>query len=337
MNMQFRTGAEPGSSAASRPRLPIATSIRRANPRRTLSLSGETLARPSGDLRQASLSGHDGRPALSEGAAQCLAPRRLSAGRRPAGLVAVVHAAAASRSQQCRARRAVPAPYRAGHAQPGSQRGVGDRHQRLADRRMDQPGQPPQRLGRGRQRGRPGRGRRNPQARRRQEFRAGAVAQPQCRAARAAPLLADLRGRRGGGSADRRARLRLRRQSDHRVGLAELLHRGDGRPFAVPADRAGEHRAGRRVRAASETQDGDDRGRLRLGAVAVVAARQELAADAQRSAASQASAVGIYPRPHLLDHAADGRPRAARSSVRGDRLGRLGQTAVRDRLSALGL
>ena len=80
------------------------------------------------------------------------------------------------------------------------------------------------------------------------------------------------------GLAGRRARLRLRRQSDHRVGLAEFLHRGDGRPFAVPADRACQHRAGRRVRAASETQDGDDRGRLRLGAVAVMAARQELAA-----------------------------------------------------------
>ena len=37
-----------------------------------------------------------------------------------------------------------------------------------------------------------GRGRGNPQARRRQEFRAGAAAQPQCRAARPAPLLADL-------------------------------------------------------------------------------------------------------------------------------------------------
>ena len=85
-----------------------------------------------------------------------------------------------------------------------------------------------------------------------------------------------------------------------------------------------------------ETQDDHDRGRLRLGAVAVVAARQELAAAAQRSAAPQASAVGIYPRPHLLDHAADGRPGAARSSVRRDRLGRLGQVVVRDRLSALG-
>ena len=85
-----------------------------------------------------------------------------------------------------------------------------------------------------------------------------------------------------------------------------------------------------------ETQDGDDRGRLRLGAVAVVAARQEFRAAAQRGAASQAPAVGIYPRPHLVDHAADGRPGTARPSVRSDRLDRLGQAAVRDRLSALG-
>ena len=57
--------------------------------------------------------------------------------------------------------------------------------------------------------------------------------------------------------------------------------------------RAGEPRAGRRVRAVSDAQDDHDRGRLRLGAVAVVAARQGLAAAAKRSAACQAAAVGI--------------------------------------------
>src|ERR1700686_332735 len=202
---------------------------------------------------------------------------------------------------------------------------------------MDRPGQPPEGLGRGRQRGRPDGGRRNPQARRRQEFRPGAAAQPQCRAAGAAPLLADLRGGRGSRASGRRPRLRLWRQSDHGLGLAELLHRGDGGTFAVPADRAGEPGAGGRVRAASDAEDDHDRGRLRLGAVAGVAARQDLAAAEKRGAACQAPAVGIYPRAHLVDHAADGRPGEARSSVRRDRLGRLGQAVVRDRLSALGL
>ena len=55
-----------------------------------------------------------------------------------------------------------------------------------------------------------------------------------------------------GRASHRRACLRLRRQSDHRVGLAELLHRGDGRAFAVPADGAREPRARRRVRAFPE-------------------------------------------------------------------------------------
>ena len=58
--------------------------------------------------------------------------------------------------------------------------------------------------------------RRNPQARRRHEFRPGAAAQPQRRAARPAPLLADLRGGAGDRPAGRRPCLRLRRQSDHR-------------------------------------------------------------------------------------------------------------------------
>ena len=63
---------------------------------------------------------------------------------------------------------------------------------------------------------------------------------------------------------------------------------------------------------------------------------KSLAADGKRSTACEAATVGNDPRPHLLDHAADGRSGTARSSVRRDRLGRLGQTVVRDRLSALG-
>jgi predicted TIM-barrel fold metal-dependent hydrolase len=43
-----------------------------------------------------------------------------------------------------------------------------------------------------------------------------------------------------GRASRRRARFRLRRQSDHAVRLAFLLHRGDGGPLAVPAIGAGE-------------------------------------------------------------------------------------------------
>ena len=59
--------------------------------------------------------------------------------------------AAASRSEQCRARRAQSARHRAGHPQPGSCRGdlLGD--QRLADREMDQQGHAPEGFGGGRQ------------------------------------------------------------------------------------------------------------------------------------------------------------------------------------------
>ena len=85
-----------------------------------------------------------------------------------------------------------------------------------------------------------------------------------------------------------------------------------------------------------KAEDGHDRGRLRLGAVARLAAGQEFRAAAQRGAVSQAQAVGIYPRPHLVDHAADGRSGAPRPSVPGDRVDRLGQAAVRHRLPALG-
>ncbi|MGX1237772.1 putative TIM-barrel fold metal-dependent hydrolase [Bradyrhizobium japonicum] len=77
--------------------------------------------------------------------------------------------------------------------------------------------------------------------------------------------------------------------------------------------------------------------RLRLGPVARLAARQGLAPAAQRSAACEAAAVGIYPRAGVVDHAADGGPGAARGSVRRHQMDRLGPIAVRDRLSALGL
>ena len=153
MNVQLRDRPEPASTAQ------IKTAIAdcdihpaRATQGRTVSAARQTLAFASRNLWRACLSGHDGRPALSEGAAERVAPRCLSAGRRAAGLVAVVHAKAASRSQQCRARRAQSARrHRAGPAQSRSRRGARDRHQRLADRKMDQQGQAPERLGRRRQ------------------------------------------------------------------------------------------------------------------------------------------------------------------------------------------
>ena len=185
---------------------------------------------------------------------QCLAPRRLAAGRRPAGFVAVVHAEAASRSLTM-SRSACSIRSTPGRACATTifQRALATA---INDWQIEKWTSKDSRLkgsDRGRQRGRRCRGRRNPQARRRQEFRPGAAAQPQRRAAGPAPLLADLRGGAGGRPSGRRARLRLRRQSDHGIRLAELLHRGDGRPFAVPADRARQHRAGRRVRAISES------------------------------------------------------------------------------------
>ena len=252
MNMQFRDRPEPASSVS------VKTAIAdcdihpaRATNDRTLSVSGQALARASRDLRQACLSGHDGRPALSEGAAERLAPRRLAAGRRPAGLVAVLHAEAASRSQQCRARRAQSAQHRAGPAQPGS--GAARSARRSTT---------------GRSRNGPARTTRlkgsivvanedGPAAAAEIRKRAGDrnFVQVLLLSRNVEPL-----GQRRYwpiyeaaqevGPAGRRPCLRLRRQSDHRLGLAELLHRGDGRPFAVPADRAGEPRARRRVRAA---------------------------------------------------------------------------------------
>ena len=160
------------------------------------------------------------------------------------------------------------------------------RDQRLAGRRVVGPGQAAARVGGRRERGRRRFGAGNPKARRRQEFRAGAADEPQHRAARSAPLLADLSGGGRGGPADRHPRVRQQRPSDHAGRLAELLHRGDGRPLAVPAVGAGEHGAGGRVRALPEAEGDLDRGRLRLGAVARLAARQAFRPAAQRAAAS---------------------------------------------------
>ena len=60
-----------------------------------------------------------------------------------------------------------------------------------------------------------------------------------------------------------------------------------------------------RVRALPEAQDGADRRRLRLGAGAVLAHGQALAAHARGGAAPEAAAVGVCARALLVHHAAD--------------------------------
>ena len=179
MNMQFRPGEQKGTerrrqAGHRRLRHPSAAQ----GPEGPLPVSREALARSPRCLRRARLSGHGGRPALSEGPAERVAPRCGAAGRRRAGLVAEVHAAAAPRSEQCLARHPVPA-VAAGLPQPRSRRRTRARDQRLAGRRVVEPGQAPARV-RGRlERGRRRLGEGNPQPRRRQEFRAGAADEPQ--------------------------------------------------------------------------------------------------------------------------------------------------------------
>ena len=283
MNVQFRGSPEQafvGSCENRDCRLRHPSGARHRD--RTLSLSGKALACASRDLRQACLSGHDGRPALSEGAAQRVAPRRLSAGRRPsrARRCRSCSSSISTRTMSCSACSIRSPPGRASAItilpRRSARRSTTGRSTKWTskDSRLKGSVVVANEDGTG--------------AAAEIRKRAGdanfvqvLLLSRNCRAARPAPLLADLRGGGRGGASGRRARLRLRRQPDHRLGLAELLHRGDGRPFAVPADRAREHRAGRRVRAASDAQDDHDRGRLRLGAVAVVAARQELAAVAR--------------------------------------------------------
>ena len=78
------------------------------------------------------------------------------------------------------------------------------------------------------------------------------------------------------GPAGRGARLRLWRRADHQQRLARLLHRGDDRPRPELPGRAASMVVEGRVRALPRAAGGHGRGRLRLGAVARLAARQGL-------------------------------------------------------------
>ena len=73
-----------------------------------------------------------------------------------------------------------------------------------------------------------------------------------------------------------------------------------------------------------EFEDLHDRGRLRLGAVARLAARCALGEDARRGAAGEAAAVGVHADQPVVRDAAGrgaGEPRRPASGVRVDRLG----------------
>ena len=126
----------------------------------------------------------------------------------------------------------------------------------------------------------------NPQARRRPPLRPCAVPEPHQRAARQAPLLADLRGGGRGRAAGRHARLRLQRPADEQHRLAVVLHRGDHRALGLAAGVGREPDRGGRVRALSRAQDRADRGGLRLDARARLAPRPELEAHEGRGPAS---------------------------------------------------
>src|SRR6266446_3822142 len=118
MNVQFRDSAEPASSVG------VKTAIADCDihpARATKTELYPYLARrwhehlETYDKHQ--YQGMMEGPPYPKAPAERVATGRLSAGRRSPGFVAVVHAAAASRSEQCRAGRSQSARQRTGHPQ----------------------------------------------------------------------------------------------------------------------------------------------------------------------------------------------------------------------------
>ena len=85
------------------------------------------------------------------------------------------------------------------------------------------------------------------------------------RAARAPPLLADLRRRPGQQPVHRLARRRHPKQRPVRRRLAAILHRGPSRPGPLDAESGRQHDPGRRLRSLPQIESRADRGWLRLG------------------------------------------------------------------------
>ena len=184
------------------------------------------------DLRQhARPIRHDGRPAHPKAQPKHAPSMRYPPeGGRP-GLLADLHAEAASRSQQRRARHAQSAqPRRHGGRNLDLAAALSRARQRLADREVDQPGAAPAR------RHRRAAGRRD---RLRAEIRARA-GDPEFRADPAAAATSSRSASAATGRSTRRRRSQRLPIGVHafgfggasltRLGLAELLHRGDGRP-----------------------------------------------------------------------------------------------------------
>ena len=182
-----------------------------------------------------------------------------------------------------------------------------------------------------------GGGRRDRALRGDRQVRAGQHLAARQRAARTAPLLADLRGGAGGGAAARHPRRRLRRPRADGRRLALLLQRGASFQRPLGGGPADEPRDRGRPGALPQAQVRLHRGRLRLGAGHHLAHGQALAALQGRGAARQAAAVGVRARAFLVHDATDRGAGQRPPPARRHRVDRRRPAAVLVRLSALGL
>ena len=184
----------------------------------------EALAGAFQDLWQPSAHALYRHHALSALLAADRAARRLAADRRAAGLRSRLHAEAAPRSARRRVRHSAGArPLHLLAAEPRIRRRDPARHQRLAARVLVRPRSAAESLDPRRPGRYAARDRRDRTLRQDRPLRADQRLPARQRAARAAPLLADLRARAGAGPAARHPRRRLWRPRADRRRLAVLL------------------------------------------------------------------------------------------------------------------